>query len=293
MKKIFMWLMVILLASTSFAQRTGKSLTKVRVVDGNVVHTIQSGWVIAESENSADTQTDALGVTERTKKRLDTVIAANANEEEFISIFLIPPEWNVMRGRGVGITDGDQFTHQLYLGTLDEDLDCEFTYTAQFLWTVGTQSSIYDQIGFTLGGAGNETVPRVGDNVTGNTSGETATIVSISALSSGAWADGDAAGTITYKSASGTFTGLETVTIARAGINLTTNGFTHANSDLIDFEMADTLTTTAKSWGGTITTTSPVGNTNAEFEVDVKGSNIAIVVTTATTSDSKLLLTGF
>ncbi len=291
MKKIFIWL-VLIMASVCFGQRTNKSLTNVRVIDGSVVHTIQSGWVIGETENSADTQTDVLGLTEMTKGLLDTVIAANASNEEFISIFLIPSNWNAIRLRACGITNDATVTHQIYLGTLGDDVDCEFVYVAQLAWIIGQQQSIYDQITFTSGGV---TIPRIGDKVTGNTSGETATVVALSALSSGAWADGDAAGTITYKSATGTFTNSETVTISRGGRNQTLNGFTHAASDLIDFEMAQSVTTTSKAWSGSLTTTSETdGDTVAEVEIDDgKGSDIMVVVTSATSVDTKLLITGY
>ena len=291
MKKLFIWMLVLCLTPVCMAQRTNKPLTDVRVIDGDVLHTIQSGWVIAESENSADTQTDALGVTERTKNRLDIVIAANAAQEEYISYFLLPPEWNNLQFRGCGITDDGTMVHQIYFGTLGDELDCEFVYAAQFSWIVGQQSSIYDQITFTDGGV---SVPRIGDKVTGNTSGETAFIVAISALSSGAWADGDAAGTITYKSASGTFTNSETVTISRGGGNVTLNGFAHAASDLVDFEMAQSVTVTAKSWSAAFAATSNIDSDwVGEVEVDKKGADIMVVVTTATTADSKLLVTGY
>ena len=190
----------------------------------------------------------------------------------------------------IGITDAATRTDQIYFGTLGRKLDCEVTHAAQFEWVVGTQQSIYSQITFTSGGT---YVPSIGDKITGNTSGETAYIDSISALSSGTWAAGTAAGTITYTSASGTFTNSETITILRDNDNKTLDGYTHAASDVIHFELADTLTTTPKSWGSTWTTTSPADDTNAETEIDVKGADIMIVVTTVSSVDTKLIVKGY
>ena len=111
-------------------------------------------------------------------------------------------------------------------------------------------------------------------------------------LTSGTWAAGTAAGTITYTSASGTFTNSETLSVKSGNAIQRTNGLTHAASDLIDFEMADTLTRTAKSWGATWTETTPADNTNAETEVDRKSADIMVIVTTASSVDTKLLING-
>lgn len=256
---------------------------------GEVLETTQAVWQIAESETSASTQTDALGVTERTKRIVDALIAANANEEAQISIVQIPPKWNAVRFRNIGITDGGAVTHQIYLGTLGNGEDCELSHAGQLAWTLGTQQTIYDQIAFTSGGTN---VPQIGDTVKGNSSGKTAVIVAISDLSSGTWAAGTAAGTITYRSANGTFTNSETISILRSKIVVANDAYTHAASDLIDFEFADTLVITAKT-GIWATAVSPADNTNAEAEIDIKGADYMIIVTTASSVDSKLLIKGF
>ena len=267
----------------------GASLTTVNQIIGNVLHTVQSGWVIAESENSAETQTDALAVTERTKKIVDALIAADLNEEAYISIFRVPPIWNALRFRDIGITEGGTAVHDIYLGTLGGKTDCELTYAGSLAWVVGTQTSIYDQITFTSGG---KYEPQPGDTVIGNASGETAEIVVI-VDSASTWSAGSAAGTVTYKSASGAFTSSETVSVRRNSDLLSHNAYTHAASDLVDFELADTLVITDKAWGKTWTTTSPADNTNAEGEIDVEGSDYMVIVTSATSVDSKLLVTGY
>ena len=273
---------------------SGNSLTGVNQIEGDAVHTIQSAWLIADETSSAGTEPTALGEDERKKLRVDAAIAAGASGDDEISIFIIPPKWNALRFRSANITaDTGNVVYEIYLGTLGGDLDCDLVYAASLDFTSGDQDSMYYQIGFTSGGT---YVPNIGDIVTGNSSSETATIVSISALSSGAWADGDAAGTITYRSSSGTFTNSETVTITRELDNKTLNGYTHAASDLVVFEWADTLVTTLKSWNVNAAdwiTTSPADDTIGESQVDVKGSDIMVIVATTCTADSKLFITGF
>lgn len=278
-------LLAVLATPLVFAGRS--SVEKVKV-ESRRLATNQDPWFIAESENSGDSQANVLAVTERTRAIVDRLIATAANNDDQMSIFIFPSHWNTVRFRDIGITDGATTTHQIYLGSLIPGGDCELSHAGQLAWTVGTQTSIYDQITFTSGGTYE---PRPGDTVTGNTSDETAVVVS-TVLSSGAWADGDAAGTITYKSASGAFTSGETVKIDSRG-TLKADVLTHAASDLIDFELADTVVITAKAWGSAWTATSPADNTNAEAELDVKGVNYMVVVTTATTVDSKLLVTGY
>ena len=282
MRKIFF--ILFLLPALCFAQ----PIRSVHPVEGSVLHTIQTAWQIAESENSGDSQANALGVTERTKKIVDRLIAAAANNDDQMSIYILPSKWNALRFRAIGITDGGTLTHQIYFGTLGGEDDCELSYVGQLAWVTGTQTSIYDQITFTSGGTYE---PKPGDVVTGNSSKKTAVVVS-TVLSGGAWADGDAAGTITYRSASGTFTGSETVKIDSVG-TLKTDVLTHAASDLIDFELADTIVVTSKAWGSSWTSVSLVDNTNAEAEIDKKGADYMVIVTTTASADGKLLITGY
>ncbi|KKN31148.1 hypothetical protein LCGC14_0826930 [marine sediment metagenome] len=285
MRKATLLILLVALASPLFAGRSSVEKTKV---EARRLSTNQDPWEIAESENSGDTQATALAVTERTKTLVDAAIAAASSGDDNISIFIMPSHWNAVRFRDIGITDAATTTHQIYLGSLVAGGDCELSHAGQLAWTVGTQTSIYDQITFTSGGTYE---PRPGDTVTGVTSTKTAVVVS-TVLSGGAWADGDAAGTITYRSASGAFTSGEKVSINSRG-TVKADVLTHAASDLIDFELADTVLVTPGAWGGAWTATSPANNTNAEAELDVKGANYMIVVTTATTVDSKLLVTGY
>ena len=266
-----------------------RTVPAVGSVDGTILHTIQTKWQIADTTTSAGDEPTALAVTERTKLLVDAAITAAASGDDEISIFTLPSEWNSIRLRAVGITDSGTRTDQIYFGTLGGNLDCELTHAGQLAWVIGTQQSIYDQITFTLGGT---YVPKPGDVVTGVTSGETAVVVS-TVLSSGAWADADAAGTVTYKSASGTFTSSELISVVDYLGVTDPNIYVHAASDLVDFELADTVVVTAGAWGSVWTATSPAANTTAEAEIDIKGADFMVIVTTTSSVDSKLLVKGF
>lgn len=261
----------------------------VNQVEGTILHSIQSSWEIADSETSAGTEASALAVTERTKLLVDAAITAASSGDDEISVYTLPSKWNGVRFRAIGTTDAGTITHQIYFGSLGGKADCELSHAGQLAWTIGTQTSIYDQITFTSGGTYE---PKPDDTVTGNTSGKTAVVVSTS-LSGGAWADGDAAGTITYRSADGAFTSGETVKITDYLGVTQADVLTHASSDLVDFELADTLTATAKAWGSSWTSTSPADNSNAEAEIDIKGADYMVILTSACSADGKLLIKGY
>ena len=278
-------LMILMLALPCYA----RTVPAVGSVEGVILHTMQSAWKIADTERSGDTQATALGATERTKLLVDAVIAAASSGDDNISLYVLPSKGNAIRLRALGITDGGTRTDQIYLGTLGGGKDCELTHAGQLAWVTGTQQSIYDQITFTSGGP---YVPKIGETVTGNQSGKTAVIVDV-LLSTNTWAGEDATGTLTYRSASGTFTGGETIKIVnRLGVTQA-DVLTHAGTDLIDFELADTVVLTAGAWGSSWTITSPANDTNAEAEIDVKGADLLVVVTTASSVDTKLLIKEF
>jgi len=287
MRKILCFL---ILTSACLAQST----TIVPTIEGDVLHTIQNAWRIADSTTAAGDEPSALGVDEMTKLAVDAIIAADSSGDGEISIFPIPSKWNAMRFRGASVDDEDDVVHTLYLGTLGGDRDCDLDLIGVLTWDTGLQQSMYSQITFTDGGT---YVPQIGDTVTGNTSGETAVIVEISALSSGAWADGDAAGTITYKSDSGAFTNSETISIKKASTVLSSDAYTHAASDLVDFLLAQSVVLSGeKTWsaGTTWRIASPGSDEVAEARLDVTGADILVVVTTGLTSvDGKLLVKGY
>ncbi len=286
MKKLLI-LIVVLLALPGYA----KTIPAVGSVDGSILHTMQTRWAIAATENSGDTQTDALSKDgERTYKQVVALIAADASNEAHIDIFTLPSEWNSVRFRDINVTqDSGSVVDEIYFGTLGGGDDCDLTYVGQLTWTTGDQDSMYHQIAFTSGGTYD---PRVGDVVTGNASDETAVVVS-KTLTSGAWADGDAAGTITYTSETGTFTSSETVKITDYLGVTQADVLTHTGSNLVQFEYADTLVIVAKAWGSSWSVVSPADDTIAEAEIDKKGADIMVVVTSTCTADSKLLINGY
>lgn len=284
MKKIVFFIVLALLIA-------GASLTSVSQTNGSALVTMQNAWTIVDSENSGDTQATALALSELKKLRLDIAIAAASSGDENISTFSIPSKWNGVRFRSANITiDNGNVVYDLYLGSLGGGIECDLVYVGQLSFTSGKQLSSYYQIAFTGGGT---YVPKIGDTVTGNDSGETAVIVSISALTGGAWVDSDAAGTVTYRSSTGTFTSPETVTIKRANRILSTDAYTHASSDLVAFYWADTLTVTAKSWGSSWSSVSPADDTIAEAELDVKGADFLVILPSTCDADAKLLIKGY
>ena len=284
MKKL---IVLILLMATPCTART---IPAVGHVDGSILHTIQTKWQIAATENSGDTQTDALSKDgERTYKQVVALIAANAANEAHIDIFTLPAEWNSIRLRDINVTQNSgSVIDEIYFGTLGGDDDCDLTYAGQLTWTTGDQDSMYHQIAYTSGGTYE---PRVGNVVTGNSSGKTAIVVS-KTLTSGTWAGENAAGTITYRSATGTFQS-ETVSIVNPFGVTQADVLTHAATDLVQFEYSDTLTIVSVAWGSSWSAISPADDTIAEAEIDKKGADIMIVVTSTCTADSKLLVTGY
>ncbi len=285
-KKLF--IIVLLIAATCSA----RTITGVRNVEGDILHTIQAGWVTVDETTSAGNDPCALAEDERKKLRVDAAIAApaaGANGNSEISLFIFPSNWNTVRFRSCNITeDTGNVIYEIYFGSLGGANDCDLVYAAQLDFTSGGQNSSYYQIAFTSGGTYE---PQPGDIVTGNSSSETAVVVSTT-LSSGSWAAGDAAGTIQYRSSTGTFTSPETVSLGDGKQNKA-DVLTHAASDLVNFEWADTLVATTKSWSSTFGQLSPADDTIAESEVDIKGADFMVVLPSTCDADGKLLIKGY
>jgi len=291
MKKVM--IIVLLLIATMFTVGA-RTITRVREVHGHILHSLQAGWVIIDETTSAGDEATTLdglhdGSAEMTKAKVEAAIAAASSGDDEISTFVIPSGWNGIRFRSVGITEEDTQTYQVYLGSTGGGEDCELSYAGQLVWTSGSQSSVYFQITFTSGGT---YVPQPGDTVTGNTSAETAVVMATPTAATGSFAAANATGTIKYRSKSGTFTGLETVKIGD-GKNNKANVLTHADSDLVGFELADSVVVTAKSWGSAWSTTSPGDDTNAEAALDVNGADYLVVLASETSHDCKLLAKGY
>lgn len=297
MKKLIV-LFVLLLVVSASATETALQFDKDNArKDPGALHTERFGWTIVESENSGDTQATDLAATERTYQLVKAAIAAASSGDDNISVFDIPRGWNSIRFRAIGITDNGTFTNQIYLGTLGDGnkdrnsttADCELAYAGELAWTVGTQTSIYSQVAYTSGGT--RTIVA-GDIVTGATSGETARVVSLT-LTSGTFAGGDAAGTLTVRTQSGAFQSENLNVTDTDGTNSFLNVAT-IGADMTRFEVADTLGAIAgsdwiKSWGSK----SPTGERVAGAEIDVEGADIMIVVSTVASADSKLLGKGY
>ncbi len=267
----------------------GRTVPAVGSVEGQILHTIQTPWKVIDETTDAGTEPTALGEDELSKLRVDVAIATGSSGDDEISLFTIPSEWNSMRFRSCNKTeDTGNVVYELYLGTLGGEKDCDLVYVGQLDFTSGGQNSTYFQIAFTSGGT---YVPKPDETVTGNTSGKTAVVIS-HVLSGGAWADGDAAGTIQYRSASGAFTSGETVSIVN-NIGVTQADVLKHTSTIINFEWADTLTVTAKSWGASWSVVSPADDTIAEGEIDVKNADFLVALASTCDADAKLIADGF
>ena len=269
-------------------------------VDPGAVHTPRIRWAVIDETTSTGTEPTDLAVTERTYQLVKAAIDTADSGDDEISVFDVPRSWNGIRVRAVSITDAGSVVYGIYAGTLgdgnkDSDstgADCDLAYVGTFTFTTGTQLSIYHQITFTSGGV---LTPQAGDVATGNSSAETAVVVSTT-ISSGTFAAGTAAGTVQYTTKSGTFTNSETITLTRLGNVVSADAYTHAASDLVGFELADTLVVTQSDWTVDMAATgavrSPTGNRVAEARFDLLGADVLVLVPTTASVDCKLLVRG-
>ena len=236
MKKL---ILLIMLAAASVSH--ARTRTFVEQVDGNILHTMQGGWVVVDETTSADNEPTVLGEDERKKLRIEAAIAAASSASDGdgeISIFMIPAWWNGARFRSVNITkDSGNVIYQIYLGTLGNGNDCDVVHAGQLDFTSGDQDSMYYQITFTSGGT---YIPKKGDVVTGNSSDETAVVRYAPVAATGSFAAATATGTIQYMSSTGAFTNSETIKTGD-GSGAKSDVLTHAASDLVLFEYADIL----------------------------------------------------
>lgn len=291
MKKTIILILILLIGGRHALGRGAYSPsgTVEGVNKGQVLLTSQIGWNILDETSSAGDEPTDLAVTERTYATVVAAIAAASSGDDKISIAHLPASWNGIRFRVIGVAENGTATYQIYLGSRAGGADTELAYAGQLAFTIGTQSSIYSIVAFTSGGT--RTIVQ-SDTVTGNTSAETATVLSVE-LTSGTFAAGDAAGNLTVTSQSGTFQS-ETLNITdvTTGIVFTNNAT--IGSDMSRFEMADTLATiTTSDWTSTWTSTSPTGDRIAEAKLDLNGADTLIMVPTTITTNSKLLAKGF
>ncbi len=287
-------LIILLVLSLSIVCNAARTITQVKDVTGDILHSIQTGWVVVDETSSTGTEPTALAENERTKLRVDVAIAADiatpANGDLEISTFVIPASWNRIRFRSVNITeDTGNVIYEIYFGTLGGGTDCDLVYAGQLNFTSGGQNSSYYQITFTSGGP---YIPQPGNVFIGNTSTETAVVQAVPVAATNSFAAGTATGTIQYRSSTGTFTNSETISTGDAA-GVKSDILTHAGSDLVVFEWADTLTAIDKSWPVIWLAKSPADDTIAEGELDVKGADFMIVLASTCDADAKLLCKGY
>ena len=117
---------------------------------GEPLMTNQLPWVVVETCTSDGNEPSDLAVTERTYLTVKAAIVAAGGDtgtgvgsegDAEIQIFPIPPWWNGGIFECIGISNNNSVTHQIYLGTLGDDSDCELVKVGQLAWTIGTQVS--------------------------------------------------------------------------------------------------------------------------------------------------------
>ena len=107
--------------------------------------TVKNAWIVIDTTASAGDEPNDLAVTERTYV---TVSAAAEGGDDKITIYGDDPieaaemkTWNVVKFRCIGITADSNIIHQVYLGTLNGEDDCELVYAGELDWDIGTQAS--------------------------------------------------------------------------------------------------------------------------------------------------------
>jgi len=112
------------------------------LTDAKALLSSQVAWNTIDATTSAGTEPTDLAVTERTYVTVVAAIAADASGDGEISYARIPPTWNALRFRAIGITENGTATYQIYLGTLAAGTDCELAKAGQLAFVIGTQASI-------------------------------------------------------------------------------------------------------------------------------------------------------
>lgn len=145
MHKIKLLLIVLLLGLTVtlFAARRTyyPSAPAEGLGQGSAMMSAQIAWNVLDATTVADAEPADLTVGERTYLTVLAIIATGASGDDEISYARIPPTWNAVRFRCIGTDDNGTITHQIYLGTLGDETDCELVKVAQFAWVIGQQVS--------------------------------------------------------------------------------------------------------------------------------------------------------
>lgn len=109
---------------------------------GYALMSSQIVWQVLDTTTSAGTTPTALGVTERTYKTVVAAKAADANGDGEISYTKVPPTWNGIRIRCIGITEEADIAYDIHVGTLGNEDDCELALVGTLTYVIGTQASI-------------------------------------------------------------------------------------------------------------------------------------------------------
>ena len=130
----------------------------VRDSQNVVVTTFQNQWVVIESCTSADDETTALDVDERTFQTVLAAIVAEGDRTDKngeIEWYIVPPTWNNIRFTAMGITDNGTYTVDVFAGTLPPGVyntdtlteanaktqDCNLTHIGTLAFVIGKQVS--------------------------------------------------------------------------------------------------------------------------------------------------------
>lgn len=112
-------------------------------VNPGQLHTERALWAVFDTSTSSGDEPNDLAVAERTYATV--AAAAEGGDDEISTLDLRTAarnNWNRLRFRCTGITDGQSITYQIYLGTLGPGgTDCVLVKAAQLAFTVGTQVS--------------------------------------------------------------------------------------------------------------------------------------------------------
>lgn len=114
------------------------------LTDARALLSSQVAWNTIDATTAAGTEPQDLAVTERTYLTVVAAIAAasSGDGDEEISYARLPPTWNALRFRAIGVTADGTATYQIYLGTLAGGTDCELAKAGQLAFVIGTQASI-------------------------------------------------------------------------------------------------------------------------------------------------------
>lgn len=141
MKKVILYSVVLLAIAVCLAIGAPRTIDRVKEVEGTILHTMQTAWVVVDASLTAGTDPCVLGTAERTKATIDAAILAAANGDDDISTFVIPANWNSIRIRVIGATPDGTCTYEIYLGTLGAGTDCDVVYVGSLACIIGAQAS--------------------------------------------------------------------------------------------------------------------------------------------------------